>query len=446
MRPYNVEFFDRDLNFLHHDLITSVDVDDDYLAISTNSITINQTSLVEKCGFIYISGGNNEFFGIVTDVSDDDYTTTVSFKSALSLFDQNVVFDTSLQNGTTTSLEKAIADIINQYWINTGDSYQSMSVVKTDILTSTTSWNFNITVDDTNESGITKKIVNFYTDILTPALTSYGVAITPVFSITKKILTFQIGTSSASQYIEADLPTVTIDTFTINQASSNINKLEIWNADNFEQKINYFYHTDNTYTTTDEKRVTPVVLEVLSASPSVPDVESENWSKLAGQYESFTLSETTLVRYGCTYTQDNVSYAKYYYKKLEAGTYSIDSNYYGHDKIFGDPAAGKDKQVDKYTLGDSETLDSYQTFEDAAADQAYSQFAGRTWTNLIELTVGLDDALINPLDLKFGQTVQVIHNGMEYTSIFTGKKFSTTMTLTFGTVRMDLTKQLKMGG
>lgn len=445
MRPYNVEFFDRDLNFLHHDLVTSVDVDDDYLAISTNSITINQTSLIEKYGFIYISGGNNKFFGIVTNVSDDDYTTTVSFKSALSLFDQNVIFDTSLQNGTTVSLEKAIADIINEYWINTGDSYQSMSIVKTDILTSTTSWNFNITADDSYNEGVTKKIVNFYTDILTPALTSYGVAITPVFSITKKDLTFQIGTSSASQYIEADLPTVTIDTFTINQASSNTNKLEIWNDSNFEEKINYFYHTDNTYSTINEKRVTPVVLEVLTASINVPDVDSDEWKKVAVENASFTLDAKRLVRYGATFTKDNVTYAKYYYKKLDAGTYTADND------TFGDPTIAYGawvKQADALYFSDdsSSSIDDYTTFDEAAAEQAYSEFAGRTWTNLIELTVGLEDALINPLDLKFGQTVQVIHNGTEYTSIFTGKKFSTTMTLTFGTVRMDLTKQLKMGG
>ena len=447
MRPYNVEFFDRDFNFLHNDLVATVDVDDDYLAVSTNSITINQTDLIVKYGFVYISGNHN-FFGVVTDVSDDEHTTTVSFKSVLSLFDQNVIFDTSLQNGTTTTLERAISDVITQYWINSGDILQSLSILKTETLTDTSKWDFGISVDDSDkEKGITKTIVNLYNDILVPALTKYGVAITPVFSITKKQLILQIGTSSASQYVEADLPTVKIEEFQINQASSNINKLEIWNSMNYTEKINYYYHTDNTYSTKNENRVTPVVLEVLATSPNVPESDDANtaeadkhWKLLANEGSNFTLDKRRLVRYGAD--------EKYYYKKLEAGTYTA------NNATFGDPYKTANKHVDGYysyktesgTKVEEDVVDNYSTFDEEASNSAFGEFAGRTWTNLIELTVGLDDSLIEPINLKFGQEVKVIHNGSVYSSILTGKKFSTTMTLTFGTVRLDLTKKLKMGG
>lgn len=447
MRPYNVEFFDRDFNFIHNDLVSTVDVDDDYLAVSTNSITINQTDLVVKYGFVYISGNHN-FFGVVTDVSDDEYTTTVSFKSVLGLFDQNVIFDTSLQNGTTTTLERAISDIITQYWINSGDIFQSLSILKTETLTDTSKWDFGISVDDSDkEKGITKTIVNLYNDILVPALTKYGVAITPVFSITKKQLILQIGASSASQYVEADLPTVKIEEFQINQASSNINKLEIWNNMNYTEKINYYYHTDNTYSTKNEKRVTPVVLEVLATSPNVPESDDastaeadKHWKLLANEGSSFTLDKRRLVRYGAD--------EKYYYKKLDAGTYTA------NNATFGDPYPTAGKHVDGYysyktengTKVEEDVVDNYSTFDEEALNSAFGEFAGRTWTNLIELTVGLDDSLIEPINLKFGQEVKVIHNGLVYSSILTGKKFSTTMTLTFGTVRLDLTKKLKMGG
>lgn len=87
-----------------------------------------------------------------------------------------------------------------------------------------------------------------------------------------------------------------------------------------------------------------------------------------------------------------------------------------------------------------------QTFANAAQDAADKQFDVDSYNNLIELTVQNDDALIFSEGLEIGQLVNIITNGTSYGSILTGIERSEITKLTFGTIRLDLTKILKGGG
>lgn len=87
-----------------------------------------------------------------------------------------------------------------------------------------------------------------------------------------------------------------------------------------------------------------------------------------------------------------------------------------------------------------------QTFANAAQDAADKQFDVDSYNNLIELTVQNDDALIFSEGLEIGQLVNIITNGTSYGSILTGIERSELTKLTFGTIRLDLTKILKEGG
>jgi hypothetical protein len=85
------------------------------------------------------------------------------------------------------------------------------------------------------------------------------------------------------------------------------------------------------------------------------------------------------------------------------------------------------------------------TFADAAQDAADKQFDVDSYSNLIELTVQNDDKLVMPDTLTIGQLVSVTSNGTSYASILTGVERSDVTKLTFGTIRLDLTKILKGG-
>ena len=360
MSQYNLEFFDLSLNHIHHDVIDEFSIDDDYLSPSETTVEIGKTDKLSIRNLVWIKG-SIEFLGIITKVSTKDYVTEISFKPFISLFDQDVLIDTNVQNNGT-ALEALIANKIREYWIESSDSLQNISTLTVSQATSTTSWGMNLKSDDEDKHHC---IVGFYSVIIANAMSKYGIALDASINFNNKTINIRIGKITTAAYkIDADLKNVQILTFSLKEPSSDINKLEVWNTDNYTQKRYYYLHPDGTYSTANNNRITPVVLEVSSATPS-EDV-------------------------------DNPA-----------------------DRI---------------------------TFAQAANEVAISTFSGMEWTNLIELEMMVDDQLVKPLDLKYGQNVEIIHDGSVYTSILTGKNLSRTVTLVFGTVRHDLTKILKSGG
>ena len=83
-----------------------------------------------------------------------------------------------------------------------------------------------------------------------------------------------------------------------------------------------------------------------------------------------------------------------------------------------------------------------KTFAQMAADVAAETFGQSEYRDLIELTVTKDDTLVTPLSLQFGQLCTIIADGKSYTTILTGREITETIKLTFGIVRVDLTKKI----
>jgi hypothetical protein len=66
------------------------------------------------------------------------------------------------------------------------------------------------------------------------------------------------------------------------------------------------------------------------------------------------------------------------------------------------------------------------------------------YSNLIELAFLENDAMVTPKMLKIGRQVHIIHDGVEYVSLLSGKEMNGgKITLTFGTIRLELTSFLK---
>lgn len=83
-----------------------------------------------------------------------------------------------------------------------------------------------------------------------------------------------------------------------------------------------------------------------------------------------------------------------------------------------------------------------ETFAERALDQAIEAFSVVEYDNLIELTMAADDEMYHPMDMKIGQVVNVISDDKQYVSILSGKIFGNSVTLVFGKIRVDLTKQI----
>lgn len=86
-----------------------------------------------------------------------------------------------------------------------------------------------------------------------------------------------------------------------------------------------------------------------------------------------------------------------------------------------------------------------KTFAQQADSDAANTLGNLNYNNLIELVVLNDDTLVKPYDMEIGQIVSVISKGKSYKSILTGIEKSDKTLLSFGTIRIDLTKILKRG-
>lgn len=96
--------------------------------------------------------------------------------------------------------------------------------------------------------------------------------------------------------------------------------------------------------------------------------------------------------------------------------------------------------------------EAYERYKEEKFDyllQAYANkvFKASKYSNNIELTVKADDPMINPLTMPIGQVVNIIHEGVSYNSILTGREVKGGLVkLIFGTIRLELTKILNMKG
>ena len=78
---------------------------------------------------------------------------------------------------------------------------------------------------------------------------------------------------------------------------------------------------------------------------------------------------------------------------------------------------------------------------------ANKTFKASKYSNNIEIVVKQDDSMIKPMEMKIGQVANIIHDGVSYNSILTGKEIKGGLVkLIFGTIRLELTKILNMKG
>jgi hypothetical protein len=268
MTLYNVDFFDRKMNYVYHDTIDTPDIDMDYLSPETSEITIRQTNDIPAKGIVYIEG-MDDFLGIIENIQQGLGETTISFKPFITIFDQAVRFYTKSQNSTKTSLEETIGSLINSYFgKDTGDTEQSLPIT-VEATSNTTGWSLHIMPDKTDGSYC---ICNLYSAIMQQALTKYRVAVKAKANPNTKQITVTVGASSANHVIDANMNGIKVVNFTVDQLESDVNKLEIWNASNYTTKVNYYLYKDGTYdtkgNTEGKERITPVKMEVISVTPS----------------------------------------------------------------------------------------------------------------------------------------------------------------------------------
>ena len=264
MRPYDVDFFDRDWSFVHHTAVDSVEYSEDYLSPETNKLTILHSPLVALNQYVLIRRNSEEYFGIVTAVTESkENLLRISYKPFLSLFDEKIMYDTDDQGVGT--LESALAGIIITNWISNSDTAQNIPGLTVTTSSSTSGWGFNLKSDKENMHHCA---VNFLKTFVIRSLSKYGVRIKVTPDPQARTITLDIGkVSNGTKYIEADLPNIISKNVVIKQTDDKVNKLTVYNEEDYSQTRVYFLHPDGSYSQTNADRITPVVHEIAQTAP-----------------------------------------------------------------------------------------------------------------------------------------------------------------------------------
>lgn len=313
MKPFNLEIFDRQFNLIAHTNIETVEIDYDYLKPNDSEVTAKIPIDELKVGdYIRFTRDETELFGVITSVegTDDVLLSSIGFEPfPAAIFSTDILFDTNQQG--TVALETVIANLITASWISNADTVQNIPGLSVVTSTSTVSWGMNLKSDT---EGMHRCIIGFYDVLISRAMSEYGIAIQAEADFQAKTIVLTIGKVNAPQTIEADLPNVFEKTFLINEASKNVNKLDVYNTANYTTIITYYLHPNGTYNTSNTDRISPVVREITTAEAT----DTETFPQAAASAAAGVFGETVynnLIEITCTYDDALIEP-----KKIKTGT------------------------------------------------------------------------------------------------------------------------------
>ena len=266
MQPYNVEIFSQNFDLRQHYNAGDITYKYDYLSEDENTITIAYNPEVSQGDYIRIVNDDVERFGVITRITVGEETNTTSvirYAPFISLFNSDIMFDTTLQ-GSNTTLEQMMANYIKEYFINNSDQLQNIPGLSVEIISATKNWGFHLTSD---VAGLNKTIINFMTVIIQRAMTKYQVGLYVEPDFNAKQIVVKIGKKNTEIFhIEADLPNVIKKSIVLNETTQDINKLFIYNNANLSDVIVYYKHPDKSFDTINANRITPVIYDIVTAA------------------------------------------------------------------------------------------------------------------------------------------------------------------------------------
>lgn len=366
MKPYNVEIFDREMKYVCNTVCDEVKYKSDYLDPERWTLDLNGITPPEVNYFIHVQRDSEDYIGIIQKyVEKNDGTISVTVSEFPSFFDVNLIVP--VDDMKNYSLEQYISKWITDLFIS-GDTSMKLPLV-VEIDTTTEDWVLeyelkNEPQEDEPAPPVLVAEMNLFDDIILPAFLQYQIRLDYSINLKTKQIVINIGKNTLPSFvIESELPNILNKEITIKKSSKTINKVIVYDTEDYNHFITYYLHTDDSYDTEDRDRIQPVFYEIQEASKEVEEQE-------------------------------------------------------GVEVVI-------------------------KTFEESALEKAESSFKKNKYTNLIELEMFIDDDLINPTQLKIGQVVSVISEGMIYESILTGVQLNNKIKLIFGTIRLELTKILK---
>lgn len=264
MKPYNVEIFTPSFQMVGNTNIDEITYAEDYLSGDVNSITVLPVVGVSKQDYIRISRGNEEYAGVITEITygtdKSKNLMQISYKPFMELLDTDILFDVNDQG--VGSLEDYICRKITEMFIDNEDEMQNIKGLSVKATTQTNDWYFHITPA---QAGGHFNIVNLMDSIIIPALSKYSIVVSTKLDIQNRALIVSVGRAGTGVVIiETDLPNIIKKSLTIKSVSADVNKLILYDSQSdYENKRVYYLHaSDLGYDTNNRDRITPVNCEM----------------------------------------------------------------------------------------------------------------------------------------------------------------------------------------
>ena len=267
MKPYNVEIFDSSMNYVANTVVDEIKYKSDYLDPEKWKVNLLGISNSHVNDYIHIQRDDEDYIGIITQLEEKaEGVLTISIGEIPSLFDIDIMVDVS---DMSYSLENYIKKWLEALFVN-GDTSMAMPL---DITVSSTTNNWELEYDIKNEprEGETEPPVlvaemNLFDDIILPAFLQYQIRLKYSIDLNNKTINVDIGKNTSEAItIEADLPNVLNKKVVIKQARNQINKVIVYDTNNYNNSITYYLHSDDSFDTSDTDRQLPVNYKLLEA-------------------------------------------------------------------------------------------------------------------------------------------------------------------------------------
>lgn len=226
MTPYRAEFFDRQLNYKLFSLIERPEIKMDYLTLDKTALTVPGVAEINRGWYCRILSGSDEVYqGFVSSVTQAKNNTAVALSPMPALFDTQVYKDRTTYS--KANLEGWIVGILTEnFAIHNGVDgvVENIQAFSATALTSTNGVAL----------GLEDNIHDFWRDIAKKAIENGKIVIECVFDPQNKAVSASVKSYANINEItlEADLPNVIEQNFTLNNRGSSPNKCLIINQDN----------------------------------------------------------------------------------------------------------------------------------------------------------------------------------------------------------------------
>ena len=308
MKPYNVEIFDENFNFLYSALINEETFTYRYDAISPvkNKLNVpkdfNPSSLLNeprapKGWFIRITKDDEEYDGVISGFEEGETENTIEYSQIVTLFDQEVVVESQAVT-TAYSIAQYMKTVLTANFINNADQKQNIPYLTV---------YFNSSIDgtlpyaNTDDKYVGANVLN---DLMLAAYKQYGIrtvvrARKAFPSYDNPVLVVRFTDDSyynTKPIFELSLPNIIESSFTTKkQSGRDVNKVIIKDT-YFGTETTYYLYTDGTYSTnpsvTGKTRVFPVVSKVIvvnvyELAKNIVDARYNDKIALVAEYSSY---------------------------------------------------------------------------------------------------------------------------------------------------------------